>query len=107
MRTVIDEQVQVWTNEAGTPLRMVWRGRRYLVTDKPTPWVDRHPWWTPENYTPRHTKRTDGRHSIAEQRIDLVKWRFQATPVDEGESIVVDVAQHSETGFWSLTESFS
>lgn len=64
--------VPVWT-ERGIPVRLVWRGDRYTVSDAPTPLRDQV----------HHETLT---HPIE----PLVGWRFQATR-STGESLVFDV----------------
>ena len=35
--TLINETVAVWVSPAGAPVRLVWRARRFRVSDTPTP----------------------------------------------------------------------
>jgi hypothetical protein len=66
------ETVTVWIDE-GVPVRLVWRGARYLVTDTPTPLRAR---FDHEGMT----------HPLE----PMIGWRFQGTS-DDGESFVFDV----------------
>ncbi|GAA4055368.1 hypothetical protein AVP42_01228 [Agromyces sp. NDB4Y10] len=78
-RTV--EPAEVWTGPSGAPERLVWRARRYRVSDTPTPLVGPADWWHP----------FDG-HDVAPGRAPLAitGWRFQAS-ADDGETHVFDV----------------
>ena len=57
------ESVAVWLDDDGLPVRMIWNGERYRVTDRPTVW-------------------TSG--------LLIGGWRFQGTATD-GTSRVFDV----------------
>ncbi|MCL1907689.1 MAG: hypothetical protein FWG08_07280 [Propionibacteriaceae bacterium] len=41
----VAEVVAVQANPQGVPLRVSWRGHNYQVLGRPTPWIDRAPWW--------------------------------------------------------------
>ncbi|WP_353828353.1 hypothetical protein [Agromyces sp. SYSU T0242] len=88
------EPVEVWTDAAGLPERLVWRARRYRVDDTPTPLVGPADWWLPfAGETP-----APGRVPLA-----ISGWRFQASGGD-GESHVFDVG-HDGT-HWHVLRVF-
>ncbi|GAA4176652.1 hypothetical protein [Gryllotalpicola koreensis] len=76
------ETATVWL-ASGIPARLVWRGRRWHVTDTPTP-------LTEDVYDERLT------HGAVPQQVG---WRFQATD-DDGRTHVVDARQAA--GDWSV-----
>ncbi|MCI0156810.1 hypothetical protein KNO15_08885 [Leifsonia shinshuensis] len=78
------EVVSVWT-ENGRPIRLVWRGNRYLVTDTPTP---------------LHESFDHDASTHPAQRI--VGWRFQGRSLDDGATRVFDAHQTACTR-WVLT----
>lgn len=77
------EPVVVWMSANG-PARVVWRGVRYRVTDRPTPLRERVA-------APGMT------HPVEPQ----VGWRFQGTD-DHGQSYVFDVRRDGDQS-WELT----
>jgi hypothetical protein len=79
----MQEFVEVWTGATGEPDRLIWRGRRFRVSDMPTPLVGAAAaWW--------------GFPAI-------VGWRFQAT-AEDGETHVFDVGYDGE--HWRLLQLF-
>ncbi|MBT2499827.1 hypothetical protein J7E25_12055 [Agromyces sp. ISL-38] len=78
----VQEIVQIWTSEAGEPERLVWRSRRFRVTDMPTALVGPCDWWSPFSA-----------HDVSPGRVplEISGWRFQASAAD-GETHVFDVA---------------
>ncbi len=81
MRTLA-ETVCVWT-EGRVPVRLVWRGQRFTVTDTPTPLGD-----------------TVAAPGMTHPLQVLWGWRFQGTN-DRGESFVFDV-RHATDQAWEL-----
>ena len=80
------QRVAVWLDDAGAPVRIVLNGRRYRVTDHPTPLDDlvigiTHPPAAP------------------------LGWRFQATD-ESGEARVFDVQFQPAEGQWTLIRSY-
>jgi len=78
--------VTVWVDEQGVPLRMVWEGRRYRVTDTATrlgPKPD-----LPLSPAITHPPRP------------LRGWRFQGSTTD-GDTRVFDV-RRADNGLWEL-----
>jgi hypothetical protein len=90
----VREFVEVWTNDAGAPTRLVWRARRYRVNDMPTPLVGPAEWWEPfagHDVSP-------GRRPLA-----IAGWRFQAS-TDDGETHVFDIGH--DGAHWRLLRVF-
>jgi len=92
----VNESIKVWTTETGSPERLVWRSRRFRVTDTPTALVGTSDWWKP--FEP-HT------YGIGHPPLDIAGWRFQAT-ADDGESHIFDVSPAEEQGRWQLLRIF-
>lgn len=88
------EPAAVWTSESGTPERLVWRSRRYRVSDTPTPLVGPADWWHPLEAFEVPT----GRAPLA-----ITGWRFQATS-DDGETHVFDMGQDGRN--WHVLRVF-
>jgi hypothetical protein len=90
----VQEFVEVWTNGAGEPQRLVWRMRRFRVTDMPTALVGPADWWRP--FTG---------HDVTPGRVPLSisGWRFQAS-TDDGETHVFDV-EH-DGAHWHLVRVY-
>ncbi|MCU1513369.1 MAG: hypothetical protein JWO10_459 [Microbacteriaceae bacterium] len=83
----VDAALEVWTDAAGVPQRLVWDGRRYRVTDRPTyleiPFdfaLMTHPPQSPPG------------------------WRFQATD-DDGRSRMFDIRWAPAFGRWAFERS--
>ena len=76
-----DTTATIWF-ESGIPVRMMWRGRRWRVTDTPT-----EPDWF---YWSTHPPR-------------VAAWRFQATDTS-GDSLVVDVVESGQG--WSVVKTY-
>lgn len=96
MRTTLEVPVEVAISAAGVPTALVWDGRSWLVTDRPTPWVRRGRWW--EVPAPQVRKG-------ALTGFELQTWRFQISPADgDGVSLVVDVARVGSG--WVLLDVF-
>lgn len=91
---MVRESVEIWTNEAGEPVRLVWRARRFRVTDTPTPLVGPCDWWSPFSA-----------HDVSPGRVPLSisGWRFQAG-TDDGETHVFDV-EHRDA-HWHVVRVF-
>jgi len=82
----VNEPVMIWTSEAGSPVRVVWRSRGFRVSDTPTALVGTSDWWKPfEPFT----------YGIGHPPLDIAGWRFQAT-ADDGETHVFDVSLEDE-----------
>ena len=78
--------VTVWTGAQGIPERFVWAGRRYQVTDTPTPLeVDDS--------------------AITHPPAMPLGWRFQGTS-DDGESRMFDVLYDSPRQEWLLLHTY-
>ena len=88
------EPAEVWTGESGVPERLVWRARRYRVSDTPTPLVAAADWWHPFD----RLDVAPGRAPLA-----ITGWRFQASAGD-GATHVFDVG-HDGT-HWHVLRVF-
>jgi hypothetical protein len=90
----VQEFIDVWTGDTGAPLRLVWRARRFRVSDTPTPLVGPAEWWGPfagHDVSP-------GRRPLA-----IAGWRFQAS-ADDGETHVFDIGHDGDR--WQLLRVF-
>jgi hypothetical protein len=85
--TVLTDPATLWTVD-GRPVRMVWRGRRWRVSDTPTR-LRGEPIFLPPLITHAPT--------------GYVGWRFQAT-ADDGETLVVDLVRDGEA--WAVSRSY-
>jgi len=90
----VRESVEVWTSDAGEPVRLVWRARRFRVSDTPTALVGPCDWWSPFSG-----------HDVTPGRVPLAisGWRFQASSAD-GETHVFDVEHDGAR--WQLLRVF-
>lgn len=89
----------VWADATGRPVRLIWAGRRWRVTDRPTVITAPSAWWW----------RCDplGRALYAAPR-ECVGWRFQAT-AEGGESRVFDLCEvHGAEGApaWRVVKTY-
>lgn len=86
----------VWADETGTPIRLVWNGVRWRVSDRPTVITEPVPWWSsidPDGSDVEHAPR----HCSG--------WRFQAT-ADDGRSHVFDVRDDADAGRWLVVKIY-
>jgi len=90
------EVVTVQTNRTGEPRRIVWRSRRFRVTDTPTALVGTADWWRP--FAPHS-------YGVGHPPLCIAGWRFQATSED-GETHVFDVRHAAEDDSWLLLRTF-
>lgn len=100
--TRVDEPVMVWVSDRGLPERLVWRARRFRVSDTPTRlaptpagWRGEAGWQVETAFDPAFTHPPEPRES----------WRFQAT-ADGGETHVFDVALDPYSARWRLLRTF-
>jgi len=89
--TIVDARVAVWTSASGVPLRLIWDGRRYTVSDQPTR-LDAELDYAMLTHLPPMP----------------VGWRFQATNSETHDTRVfdvrlVDAARH----LWRLVQVYS
>ncbi|WP_082764021.1 DUF6504 family protein [Frondihabitans sp. PAMC 28766] len=95
--TRVDESVTVWVSDDGVPQRIVWRARRYRVSDVPTRLQPTFPGWQTETaFDPAITHPPEPRES----------WRFQATG-DGGETFVFDVGLDPYSARWRLLRTYA
>ncbi len=79
---VPQERAVVWTDEEGIPLRLIWSGRRFIVSGRPIRWFDRLPWWTTAGRAP-----AGGAADLLEQPM----WQVRAT-AEDGQILIFDLA---------------
>ncbi len=81
-QAVQTDEITLWQDRTGIPLRMIWRGRRWRVSDTPT---------EPEGfYWTTHLP-------------PMQSWRFQAT-ADDGGCLVFDVVERA--GTWHVVHTY-
>jgi hypothetical protein len=81
------EAVAIWFDAGDVPVRMVWAGRRYRVTDTPT------------RLGPEPELLISP--ALTHPPLPLTGWRFQGT-TDDGESLIFDVKRASIHSRWEL-----
>jgi hypothetical protein len=86
MSSAVTASATVWTNPSGIPERLVWAGRRYRVSDRPT---------ALESDLDAVT------HPLAVP----VGWRFQGTD-DEGVATVFDVLSFDDGHEWHVVRTY-
>lgn len=87
------EPVAVWLDSSGRPVRLVWKGTRYTVSDTPTPLRGEEPDLEPLL------------EAVTYPLLRLVGWRFQATS-STGDTFVVDV-RRGDREQWELIGVYS
>lgn len=83
----------VWTTPAGAPERLIWAGRRFVVSAKPIAWMDRISWWESPMRIPR---------GHAAQAVERPMWQVTAKALDNGELLIFDLAVSSSPQ-WPIT----
>ncbi len=91
-----DPLAMLWADEQGRPLRLVWAGTRWRVTDRPTVITEPVSWW----------RRLD----VDARALELAPractgWRFQAT-ADDGRSCVFDVRDEGDPARWFVVKVY-
>lgn len=86
----------VWADPDGRPLRLVWAGARWRVTDRPTVITEPVSWW--RRLDP------DARSSHLAPRA-CTGWRFQAT-ADDGRTCVLDVRDDGDPARWFVVKVY-
>jgi hypothetical protein len=81
----------VWVDADGVPERMLWRGERYRVSDRPTVWMRTSAWWAPFGGSDLGYGRPP---------LSIGGWRFRATTETGGVTSVFDVV--SGGAQWSV-----
>ena len=84
--TLVGTSLTLWAGEHGVPERFVWEGKRYRVTDTPTP---------------------------LEFEVGLIThlaglpagWRCQGTD-ESGESLIFDIARYSDAHEWHVVHTY-
>ncbi len=86
----------VWADDDGRPIRLVWHGVRWRVSDRPTVITEPVAWWS--------TLDPDG-VAVAGAPRECTGWRFQAT-ADDGRSCVLDVRDGGDAGRWFVVKVY-
>lgn len=91
-----DPLAMLWADEQGRPLRLVWAGTRWRVSDHPTVITEPVSWW----------RRLD----VDARALELAPrsctgWRFQAT-ADDGRSCVFDVRDEGDPARWFVVKVY-
>ena len=86
----VNEPVSVWMSRDGRPERVVWRARRFTVTDTPTP-LDSLPEAVLDFVTHPPARRTG--------------WRFQGTD-DDGATHMFDIRHDDGHHEWRLLRTY-
>lgn len=86
----------VWADAEGRPIRLVWQGARWRVTDRPTVITEPVAWW----------RRLDP-DALA---LDLAPrqctgWRLQATS-DDGRTCVLDLRDGGDASRWFVVKVY-
>ena len=96
-RSDVSESVAiVWADTDGVPMRLVWAGTRWRVTDRPTVITEPVSWW--------HRVDPDARALDLAPR-DCTGWRFQVT-ADDGRCCVVDVRDDGDPARWFVVKVY-
>ncbi|MGY6497002.1 MAG: DUF6504 family protein [Microcella sp.] len=86
----------VWSDDAGRPLRLIWRGRRWRVTDRPTVITAPVSWWWRLD--------PDG-VDLDLAPAECAGWRFQATG-ERGETRVFDIRDTGDPRRWLVVKTY-
>lgn len=91
-----DSVAIVWADPDGRPLRLVWAGTRWRVTDRPTVITEPVSWW----------RRVDpDARSLHLAPRTCTGWRFQAT-ADDGRTCVLDVRDDGDPARWFVVKVY-
>ena len=91
------EPAVVWADADGRPVRLVWHGERWRVSDRPTLITEPVPWWSS----------LDPEGSALELApLSCTGWRFQATAAD-GRSCVFDVRDDGDATRWLVVKVYT
>lgn len=86
----------VWADPEGRPMRLVWAGRRWRVSDQPTVITEPVSWW----------RRLDpDARSLHLAPRTCTGWRFQATS-DDGRTCVLDVRDDGDPARWFVVKVY-
>lgn len=83
---LVSATLTLWTSDAGVPERFVWEGRRFRVTDTPTPLEFELGLFTHLEGLP-------------------IGWRVQGTEED-GDSLMFDIAQFATGSAWHVIRTY-
>lgn len=90
------EPAVVWADADGRPVRLVWQGVRWRVSDRPTIIAEPVPWWSRLD--------PEGR-ALELAPLSCTGWRFQATAHD-GRSCVFDVRDDGDSSRWLVVKVY-
>ena len=91
--SLINETVAVWVSPEGSPVRLVWRARRFRVTDTPTP------------LTASVSLPDELAYFLTHLPKPVAAWRCQGT-ADDGTSLVLDIQHDDGGGRWQLLRAY-
>jgi hypothetical protein len=91
--SVINETVAVWVSPDGSPVRLVWRARRFRVSDTPTP------------LTASSSLPDELLFFLTHPPKPVAAWRCQGT-ADDGTSLVFDIQHDDSRGRWQLLRAY-
>lgn len=91
-----DAHAVVWSDESGRPLRLIWQGRRWRVTDRPTVITAPVSWWWRVD--------PDGA-DLDLAPAECAGWRFQATG-EHGETRVFDLRDTGDPRRWLVVKTY-
>jgi hypothetical protein len=95
-RPIADPVAIVWADPDGRPMRLVWAGTRWRVSDRPTVITEPVSWWRrldPDARAPHLAPRA------------CTGWRFQAT-ADDGRTCVLDVRDDGDPARWFVVKVY-
>lgn len=90
------EPAVVWSDADGRPIRLIWQGARWRVTDRPTVITEPVAWW----------RRLDP-DALALDRAprECTGWRLQAT-ADDGRSCILDLRDDGDPSRWFVVKVY-
>ncbi|MFC4372249.1 DUF6504 family protein [Citricoccus nitrophenolicus] len=89
------QSIAVQCTAAGTPLRLEWKGRVYVVAADPVRWYERRKWWAEE----ARAVRGQGA-GLVDQEIWRVQVRLEKAR--RAPLVTVDLAHRADSGRWQL-----
>lgn len=89
------QSIAVQCTAAGTPLRLEWKGRVYVVAADPVRWYERRKWWAEE----ARAVRGQGA-GLVDQEIWRVQVRLEKAR--RAPLVTVDLARRADSGRWQL-----